>query len=115
MCQLGARSGSSHMTTTSTQQKAVTLRTEEASTRSRRREIVWYEDVSPKPVRGDANRDGEFNQLDIVQVLQGAKFFHGESATWEDGNWYGDGVFDQLDIVAALATGNYMQGPYVAE
>jgi hypothetical protein len=62
---------------------------------------------------GDANRDLVFNQLDIVQVLQFAKYLTGEPATWDEGDWNADGVLDQEDIVAALATGNYMQGLFV--
>ena len=64
---------------------------------------------------GDANRDGEFNQLDIVAVLQSAKYLTGEPATWSEGDWNNDGLFDQADIVAALQAGNYLQGPYAAE
>jgi hypothetical protein len=59
---------------------------------------------------GDANRDFQFDQLDIVQVLQAAKYLTGQPATFEQGDWNGDGVFDQLDIVAALQTGNYLRG-----
>jgi hypothetical protein len=58
---------------------------------------------------GDANRDGVFNQLDIVQVLQSAKYQTGQPAGWAEGDFNGDGVFDQLDIVAALQTGKYGQ------
>ncbi len=57
---------------------------------------------------GDSNGDGIFDQLDIVQVLQAAKYLTGEPATYEEGDWNVDGVFDQLDIVAALQTGNYL-------
>lgn len=60
---------------------------------------------------GDADLDGQFNQFDIVQVQQAAKYLTGESATWSEGDWNGDGVFDQKDIVAAFTTGNYLQGP----
>ena len=59
---------------------------------------------------GDSNRDGVFNQTDIVQILQGAKYLTGEPAIWEEGDWNGDGFFDQLDIVAALSGGNYSPG-----
>jgi hypothetical protein len=75
--------------------------------------MVWYENLMIQPLYGDANRDQGFDQLDIVQVLQTAKYLTGEPATWSEGDWNGDGVFDQGDIVAALATGNYMQGAYV--
>jgi hypothetical protein len=63
---------------------------------------------------GDANRDGEFDQRDIMQVLEAAKYLTAQPATWEQGDWNEDGVFDQLDIVEALQTGNYLQGPYAA-
>ena len=78
------------------------------------RHLTWYENVSQPIAAGDANRDGEFNQLDIVQVLQAGKFFDRESATWEDGDWNGDHVFNQLDIIAALEAGNYLPGPLAA-
>ena len=68
--------------------------------------LAWYENVSHQP--GDANRDFQFDQNDIVEVLQSAKYLTGESATFEQGDWNADGVFDQLDIVAALQTGNYL-------
>ena len=74
--------------------------------------IAWYENLSAEAAAGDANRDGQFDQLDIVQVLQVANFLTGESATFEEGDWNGDGMFDQADIVAALQTGNYLQGPH---
>lgn len=61
---------------------------------------------------GDANRDSEFNQLDLVQVLQAGKYLTGESAPWEHGDWNRDGVFDQLDVIEAAQTSSYLQGPY---
>ena len=67
---------------------------------------VW---INTQPIAGDANRDGVFNQLDIVQVLQSAKYQTGQPATWAEGDFNRDGVFDQLDIVAALQTGKYGQ------
>ena len=63
---------------------------------------------------GDANLDGQFNQLDIVHVLQAGKYLTGTPSTFAEGDWTGDGVFDQLDIVAALATGNYLPGSNAA-
>ena len=63
---------------------------------------------------GDANGDGEFNQLDIIAVLQTDKYLTGEPATFAEGDFTGDGVFDQNDVVAALQTGYYLQGPYAA-
>ena len=57
---------------------------------------------------GDANEDGQFDQLDIVHVLQSGKYLTGQPATWSEGDWDGNGEFDNLDIVAALQTGNYL-------
>ena len=61
-------------------------------------------------VAGDANGSGQFDQLDIVRLLQSGKYRTGQPASWEQGDFTGDGVFDQLDIVAALQAGNYLQG-----
>ena len=61
-------------------------------------------------VLGDSNGDSRFDQLDLVEVLQGGKYQTGQPASFDEGDWYEDGVFDQLDIVAALQTGNYLAG-----
>jgi hypothetical protein len=75
---------------------------------------------------GDADQDLDFDQFDLVRVLQAAKYLTGAQATWGEGDWdgapggrpgsppEGDGSFDQLDIVAALASGVYLTGPYGA-
>ena len=60
-------------------------------------------------IPGDANKDGRFDSLDLVAVLQAGKYGTGQPATWEEGDWNGDGVFDQLDIVAALQSGAFLQ------
>ena len=74
--------------------------------------IVYHSDsvwaVLYQASSGDANGDGEFNQLDIVNVLQSDKYLTGQSAEWTDGDWNHDGRFDQLDIVDALAAGGYL-------
>jgi hypothetical protein len=59
------------------------------------------DDVRPLP--GDSNRDGVFDQRDIVLVLQAAKYLTGQPASFAEGDWNGDGVFDQRDLVAALS------------
>jgi hypothetical protein len=66
------------------------------------------------PLAGDANRDRQFDQLDIVQVLKAGKYLTGEPANYSEGDWNADRVFDQLDIVAALRTDNYLKGTYAA-
>ena len=75
---------------------------------------------------GDADEDFDFDQLDLVQVQQSAKYLTGNPATWGEGDWdgapggtsgnppTGDGYFNQLDIVLALAQGRYLAGPYAA-
>jgi hypothetical protein len=80
-----------------------------------------------KPLHaGDADRDLDFDQLDLVQVQVAAKYLTGQTATWGEGDWNGapggnahspptgDGQFNQLDIVAALGAGKYLTGPYAA-
>ena len=80
----------------------------------RRGEGRFWVNVTNEFQPGDSNLDFEFNQDDIVQVLQAAKYLSGERASFENGDWNGDGWFDQLDVVEALQTGNYLHGPYAA-
>ena len=76
---------------------------------------VWQNETPVHEFQpGNANRDKQFDQLDIVHVLQAGKYLTGEPADWTEGDWNCDGVFNQLDIVGALQTGNYLQGPYAA-
>jgi hypothetical protein len=75
--------------------------------------LYFFRRIGPAEA-GDANRDLQFDQVDLVMALRGNKFHTGQPALWSEGDWNGDGVFDQLDIVAALRTGNYLQGPYLA-
>ena len=90
--------------------------------------IGWDMDESVAPVvalqAGDADQDFDFDQLDLVKVQQGGKYFSAESATWGEGDWngapggwqgsppMGDGAFNQFDIIAALNSGTYLTGPY---
>ncbi len=57
---------------------------------------------------GDSNRDGVFNQRDLVAVLQLGKFNTRRPATFREGDWNGDGVFDQLDLVVASQDAKYL-------
>ena len=54
---------------------------------------------------GDANLDGDFDQLDLVQLLQHNKYGKDEPADWSQGDFNGDGRFDRYDLVLALQTG----------
>jgi ELWxxDGT repeat protein len=72
------------------------------------------EDVAFTPQAGDANLDGQFDQSDLVAVLQAGKYITPQPAVFEEGDFNGDGWFNQLDIVAALETGNYLEGPYAS-
>jgi hypothetical protein len=51
---------------------------------------------------GDANGDGQFDQLDIQSVLQAGKYATGQPADWSEGDWTGDELFDQRDLILAL-------------
>ena len=80
----------------------------------------------PRLLPGDADRNLQFDQLDLVRVLQSAKYLTGDAATWGEGDWdgapggtatdppAGDGLFNQDDIVASLVAGVYLTGPYAA-
>lgn len=61
------------------------------------------------PIPGDSDRNGVFDQRDLVRVLQSGKYLTGEPAGWEDGDWNQDGRFDRDDIVDALQYGGYLQ------
>jgi hypothetical protein len=92
---------------------------------------TWEDVVSgtggePVLQAGDADRDLDFDQIDLVQVQIAAKYLTGQPATWGEGDWngapggtqaappVGNGQFDQLDIISALAAGTYLTGPYAA-
>ena len=80
----------------------------------------------PELLPGDADRDLDFDQLDLVSVQIAAKYLTGQAATWGEGDWNGapggsqdeppagDGQFNQLDIIASLGPGHYLTGPYAA-
>ena len=59
----------------------------------------------PRLRPGDSDGDGVFGQLDLVRVLQSAKYMTGQAASWADGDWNLDGAFDQHDAVLALVNG----------
>ncbi len=75
---------------------------------------------------GDADRDLDFDQLDLVRVQVASKYLTGNPATWGEGDWNGapggtaaappagNGRFDQVDIIAALGAGKYLTGKYAA-
>ena len=75
---------------------------------------------------GDADRDFDFDQFDLIQVLLSEKYLTGEPATWGEGDWngapggnadnppVGNGLYDQFDIVSALAADIYLSGSYLA-
>ena len=67
---------------------------------------------SPPAQVGDANRDGIFNDQDLLQVFQFGKYLDEvpRNASWEEGDWNRDGKFDDQDLVVA-----FMKGRYVAD
>lgn len=71
--------------------------------------VIGWNDIRQA---GDANTDRQFDQLDLVAVLQGGRYLTNRQAAWGQGDWTGDGLFNQLDLVAALQAGNYLQGRY---
>ena len=69
----------------------------------------WVHDIA-RTYFGDANLDGEFNSLDLVDVLQSGKYGLDVDAGWAEGDWTGDGRFDRSDILIALQDGGYGRG-----
>ena len=63
---------------------------------------------------GDANLDGDFNSMDLVQVLRAGKYETSQTAEWSEGDWNLDGVFDRKDLVAALQRGAYSPQSFAA-
>jgi hypothetical protein len=86
--------------------------------------LVLTPGEGPALEAGDADRDYDFDQLDLVKVLVAGKYLTGEAATWGEGDWnaapggsqaeppVGDGQFNQLDIVAAALGDKFLQGSY---
>ncbi len=91
--------------------------------------IVWL--LTPPGVTqpaelqpGDADQDLDFDQLDLIQVQQAAKYLTALPATWGEGDWdgapggavgsppAGNGLFNQLDIIRAQQGATYLTGPY---
>ena len=62
---------------------------------------------------GDANKDGEFNSRDLVEVFAAGEYKDGieENSYWTTGDWNRDGDFDSNDLVIAFRDGRYEQGP----
>lgn len=74
---------------------------------------AWVHDLK-HTYSGDANLDGQFGQLDLVNVLAAGKYGQDIFATWSEGDWNADGLFNQLDVVAALQDDGYLKGPQIA-
>ena len=72
------------------------------------------ESPSP-PVVGDVNRDGMFDQQDLVWVFAGGKYEDdiADNASYEEGDWDGDGDFTSQDLVFAFTQGHFI--PTVGE
>jgi hypothetical protein len=65
---------------------------------------------------GDANIDGVFNSIDLIDVLANGEYedtIVGNS-TWSEGDWSNDNEFDSGDLIEALATGVYQPAATVA-
>jgi hypothetical protein len=76
---------------------------------------VWLTDIGHTWF-GDANLDGEFNSVDLVQVLATDEYEDGilTNSGWSTGDWNADGEFTSRDLIDALADGGYEQGPRAA-
>ena len=63
--------------------------------------IQWFENFMPHPA--DVNRNAQFDELDIAEMLSSGKYLMGDPATCAEGDWNSDGVFDQHDFLALLS------------
>ncbi len=65
---------------------------------------------------GDANKDGEFNSSDLIEVFRAGKYEDDidNNSYWTEGDWNSDGDFDTSDLVVAFESGGYEQGPRIA-
>lgn len=60
-------------------------------------------------VPGDSNGDELFNEKDLIQVFQSAKYDTGEPADRTEGDWNSDRKFDSGDLVYVFQAGTYLQ------
>ena len=63
---------------------------------------------------GDANLDGEFNSVDLIDALAAGTYETDSDAIWSSGDFDGDARFNSGDLIIALADGGYEQGPRAA-
>ncbi len=63
----------------------------------------------PQERPGDANRDGIFDTIDLIQVMKKGEFEDGRksNSVWETGDWNNDGEFDVDDLFLASRIGGY--------
>ncbi len=61
---------------------------------------------------GDSNLDGQFNNQDLLSVLQAGQYEDADpmNSTWRTGDWNADGDFDSDDLILAIQDGGYEQG-----
>ena len=72
-------------------------------------DVEDFLDVVVDITAGDANLDGRFDTVDLIQLFTSGRY---ESevvgtANWASGDFNGDGTFDSSDLVLALIKGNY--------
>ena len=61
-------------------------------------------------VPGDSNGDYAFDESDLIQVFQAAKYDSESTADWGEGDWNRDRKFDSADLVTVFQAGTYLQG-----
>ena len=61
---------------------------------------------------GDADRNNNFNQDDIIAMLLDPHFDLGPPADWSDGDFDDNDEFNQVDLDLSLEPGHYLQGPF---
>ncbi len=72
--------------------------------------------VNYRAIAGDANGDGAFNTVDLVDVFTTGGYENGvpNDAQWTTGDWNGDHDFNSSDLVAAFVAGRFEQPSLLA-
>lgn len=92
------------------------LRTSDAALADWENGTQWQASVSggtpgeaPRSLVGDANRDGIFDEADLIQIFQAATYEDAisDNSVWESGDWNGDGEFTSQDLVLAFMQNTY--------
>ncbi len=70
----------------------------------------WVQEIR-KTWIGDANLDGVFNTVDLIEIFQKGLYEMDEMAVWSSGDWDADSRFNSTDLVVAFQDNGFEKGP----